>query len=116
MYSHLREYISTNLWYEEGECTYTYLLVLFPGGSHLQFWSLAVCKNEGAVLGESRAWSQVDMRVHMRPLREVVVPDYCNSQILHWSASSLLNKLELAGSFHLTVSGVEEVHYIEAQL
>ena len=66
-------------------------LASFPGHSHLQF--LITCsmqKRRGkAWEKKSRAWRQVDMRVdiHVRG----VVPDHCNSQTLHWSASNLPN-------------------------
>ena len=49
------------------------------------FWSLGVCKSRGgkAWEKESQAWRQLDVME--------AVPDHCNSQTLHWSASSLLN-------------------------
>ena len=63
----------------------------FPGHFCLQF--LITCsmqKRRGkAWEKKSRAWRQVDMRVdiHVRGM----VPDHCNSQTLHWSASNLPN-------------------------
>ena len=56
---------------------------LFPGRSCCQFWLLAVWKKRKVWEKQSRAWHQVDMRR--------AVPDHCNSQTLHWSASNLLN-------------------------
>ena len=49
------------------------------------FWSLGVCKSRGgkAWEKESHAWRQLDVME--------AVPNHCNSQTLHWSASSLPN-------------------------
>ena len=72
-------------------------LASFPDRCRLQF--LIACSMQKwrwkAWEKESRVWRQVEVRVDVRVDIRGVVTDSCNSQTLHWSASSLLPNNEL---------------------
>ena len=74
----------------------TYIhLASFPGLLHLQFWSLAVCKNGGGRLGQSSHAIRGTTVIYRHTSHQQ--SKSCTRPILHSALSPLVSQLSLSG-------------------